>query len=117
MTRIYDSLSPEDKAKVGIYCSNYGEASAINFLGKGLPFAISGHNNYFLWGPHGYTGEVMIVISGDSVEDLQKYYSEVQIAGEMDHPYSMGFEHRHIFLARGRKFNLVSTWPDRKHYI
>ena len=117
VTRIYNSLSPEDKAKVGIYCSNYGEASAINFLGQGLPFAISGHNNYYLWGPHGYTGEVMIVISGDSVEDLQKYYSEVQIAGEMDHPYSMGFEHRHIFLARGRKFDLTNVWPMLKHYI
>jgi hypothetical protein len=117
VTRIYNSLSPEDRAKVGIYCSNYGEASAVNFLGQGLPFAISGHNNYYLWGPHGYTGEVMIVISGDSVEDLQKYYSDVQIAGEMDHPYSMGFEHHHIFLVRGRKFDLASAWQDRKHYI
>ena len=70
--------------EVGSIAQNYGEASAVNFLGQGLPFAISGHNNYFLWGPHGYTGEVMIVISGDSVEDLQKYYSDVQIAGEMN---------------------------------
>jgi hypothetical protein len=117
VTRIYNSLSPEDKAKAGIYCSNYGEASAINFLGEGLPFAISGQNNYYLWGPHGYTGEVMILITGDSVESLHEYYSDVQIVGAMDHPYSMGFEHRHIFLARGRKFNLVTNWPDRKNYI
>ena len=117
VTRIYNSLSPEDKAKVGIYCSNYGEASAINFLGQGLPFAVSGQNNYFLWGPHGYSGEVMIVISGDSADDLHKYYSDVEIAGEMNHPYAMSYEHRHIFLCRGRKFDLVSTWADRKHFI
>jgi hypothetical protein len=117
VTHIYDSLPAADKAKVGIYCSNYGEASAVNFLGHGLPFAVSGHNNYFLWGPHGYSGEVMIVISGDSVESLREYYSDVQIVGEMNHPYSMSFEHRYIFLVRGRKQNLTEIWPDRKHYI
>jgi hypothetical protein len=117
VTQIYNSLSPQDKVKVGIYCSNYGEASAINFLGHGLPFAVSGHNNYYLWGPHGYSGEIMIVISGDSVESLHKYYSNVKIVGEMNHPYSMGFEHRHIFLVRGRKQNFTNLWPELKHYI
>jgi hypothetical protein len=68
VTRIYRSLSPDEQKKVGIICSNYGEASAINFLGRGLPFAISGHNNYWLWGPNGATGEVMIVINGASLE-------------------------------------------------
>ena len=59
----------------------------------------------------------MIIISGDSVESLKKYYSDVQIAGEMDHPYSMGFEHRHIFLVHGRKQDLTTVWPMLKHYI
>jgi len=117
VTRIYNSLSPEDKAKVGIYCSNYGEASAINFLTDGLPFAVSGHNNYYLWGPHGYTGEVMIVINGASIEEMRKYYADVQIAGEMDNPYSMPYERRHIYLARGRNANFSSEWADFKHYI
>ena len=117
VTRIYNSLSTEDKAKVGIYCSNYGEASAINFLTTGLPFAISGHNNYYLWGPHGYTGEVMIVINGASLEEMRKYYADVQIAGEMDNPYSMPYERRHIYLAHGRIGNLSADWPDFKHYI
>ena len=117
VTRIYNSLSPEDRAKAGILCSNYGEASAINFLTTGLPFAISGHNNYYLWGPRGYTGEVMIVINGASLEEMRKYYADVQIAGEMENTYSMPYEHRHIYLARGRTGNLSSDWPDFKHYI
>jgi hypothetical protein len=117
VTRIYNSLSPEDKAKVGIYCSNYGEAGAINFLAKDLPFAVSGQNNFFLWGPHGYTGEVMIIISDATLEQVRQNYASAEIAGEMNHPYSMGFEHRHIFLARGRKANFTTEWPDFKHYI
>ena len=101
----YNGLSPADRARVGILCSNYGEASAINFLGagRGLPFAISGHNNYWIWGPHGETGDVMIVINGASLDEMRKYYDSVEIAGVMDHPYAMPFEHRNIYLCRGRK--------------
>ncbi len=117
VTRIYNSLSPEDQAKVGILCSNYGEASAINMLAPNLPFTISGHNNYWLWGPHGHTGEVMIIINGASLEEMRRNYSSVEIVGEMYHPYSMPYEHRHIFLARGRKENLTNDWLELKHYI
>ena len=103
----------------GIFCSNYGEASAINFLGagRGLPFAISGHNNYWIWGPHGETGDVIIVINGASLDEMRKYYDSVEIAGVMDHPYAMPYEHRNIYLCRGRKGSISKDWPEFKHYI
>ncbi len=120
VTQIYRSLSPQDRAKAGIVCSNYGEASAINFLAPSdVPFAVSGHNNYYLWGPHGYTGEVLIVINGDRTPDkLRKYFASVEVAGEMNHPYSMPYEHRHIYLCRGLKVPLASIWASKiKEYI
>lgn len=117
VTRIVQSLSPEDRSKVGILASNYGEASAINFLGKGLPTAVSGHNNYWLWGPQSSTGEVMIVINGASPEEMRKFYDSVEIVGRMDHPLSMPYEHRNIYLVRGRKENLSADWKNLKHYI
>jgi hypothetical protein len=117
VTRIYRSLSPQDQRKTGIYCSNYGEASAINFLAHDLPFATSGHNNYFLWGPHGETGEVMILITSATPDEVRPFYTSVEIAGRMDHPYSMPYEHRNIYLARGRKTILLTSGPDMKFYI
>jgi hypothetical protein len=117
VTRIYHSLSPEDQRKVGIYCSNYGEASAINFLVHGLPTAISGHNNYWLWGPHGTTGEIMIVINGATPEEMREFYSSVEVAGRMDNPLSMPYERRNIYLVRGRRKNVVEDWLSFKHYI
>jgi hypothetical protein len=119
VTRIYRSLPAADRARAGIICSNYGEASAINFLGtgRGLPFAISGHNNYYLWGPHGETGAVMIIVTGGTADDLRKNYNSVEVAGRMDHPYAMPYEHRNIYLCRGRKPSLVDDWPEVKHYI
>lgn len=117
VTRIYRSLSPQDQQKVGIYCSNYGEASAINFLGHNLPQAISGHNSYFLWGSHAETGELMIVINGASPEEMRGYYDSVQIVGRMDHPFSMPFEHRNIYLVRGRRKKIFEDWLHFKLYI
>jgi hypothetical protein len=119
VTWIYNGLPAADRARAGILCSNYGEASAINFLGagRGLPFAISGHNNYWIWGPHGETGEVMIVINGASLDEMRKYYDSVEIAGVMNHPYAMPYEHRNIYLCRGRKGNIVKDWPELKKYI
>jgi hypothetical protein len=117
ITRIYQYLSVEDQKKVSIFCSNYGEASAINFLGHNLPFAISGHNNYWLWGPHGATGEVMIVINGATPEEMREFYDSVEIVGRMDHPLSMPFEHRNIYLVRGRHKNVLNDWFSFKNYI
>jgi 4-amino-4-deoxy-L-arabinose transferase-like glycosyltransferase len=117
VSRIYHALSAGDQAKAGISCSNYGEASAINALGHGLPTAISGHNSYWLWGPRGETGDVMIVINNATPEEMRKYYDSVQVAGRMDHPLSMPFEHRNIYLVRGRHKSVLDDWLSFKHYI
>ncbi|MBS1794411.1 MAG: glycosyltransferase family 39 protein [Acidobacteria bacterium] len=70
---VYDALPPDERAKAGIYASNYGEAGAIDFFGPryGLPKAISPHQSYFLWGSRDYTGEILIVL-GASKEDAEK---------------------------------------------
>jgi hypothetical protein len=119
VTRIYQALPAADKARAGILCSNYGEASAINFLGagRGLPVAISGQNSYYMWGPHGETGEVMIVINGATPAEMRENYASVEIAGTMDHPFAMPYEHRNIYLCRGRKSSLITAWSELKHYI
>ena len=68
---IYNALPPDQRAVTGIYTGNYGEASAINLFGPkyGLPVAISGHQTYWLWGPHGYTGQEMIIINGATLDE------------------------------------------------
>lgn len=117
VTRIFHSLPPDQQRTTGIYCSDYGEGSALNFLGQDLPFAISGHNNYYLWGSHGYTGDSLIVINGATPAEMHDYYTSVETVGHMGTTYSMPFEHRNIYLARGRQFNLTTSWPDMKFYF
>jgi hypothetical protein len=114
--RVYRSLSPEDRKKVGILCDDYGQASGVNMLGAGLPFATSGHNSYFLWGPHGETGEVMILVSAASTEEVMRHYESVEIVGRTNNPYSMPAQRLNIYLARGRRASLVTNWAEVKHF-
>jgi len=50
---VYNALPAAERAKTAILAGNYGEAGAIDFFGSryGLPKAISGHQNYYYWGP------------------------------------------------------------------
>lgn len=120
VNRAYKSLSPEDRAKVAIITGNYGEASALNFLGPihhaGLPFAISTSNNYFLWGPNGATGDLLIAVSPQQPNILRQHYRSVEILGPMDEPYAQDNEHLNIYLLRGRDKNLTEDWPNLKNY-
>ena len=117
VTQIVSTLPPADRAKVRILCSNYGEAAAIEFLGHDVPPVISGHNNYWWWGPHDASGEVMIVINGASLPEMLENYRSATVAGHMHSAYAMPYEDRRtIWLARGRHENLTSDWPNLKHY-
>ena len=116
---IYNSLPPQERAVTGIYTGNYGEASAINLFGPrygGLPVAISGHQTYWLWGPHGYTGQEMIIINGATLAEMKPYYASCTIAGVDDNPLAMPWERNNIFLCHGRKGTYEADWKDFKHY-
>lgn len=119
VARVYRGLDGSDRAVCGIFAQNYGEASAVNVLGRrfGLPFAASGHNNYWLWGPPPGRGEVMIVIGGKAEDHLRTYGQVVEAARHFDAlamPYESGLA---IYLCRGLKVPLADVWPRVKHYI
>lgn len=117
VAQIYRSLSPADQNETGIVCENYGEASAIDLFGPkyGLPPAISGHQNYFYWGPHGYTGQSLIVV-GERKEGLERYCSSVEQVGATNDPLAMPYENRPIYLCRGGKISLNVYWPHAKSW-
>ncbi|RJP73695.1 MAG: phospholipid carrier-dependent glycosyltransferase [Candidatus Zixiibacteriota bacterium] len=121
IAQAYHSLPPEDQVKCAIYVENYGEAGAIDFLGRkhGLPKAICAHNSYYLWGPRGYTGEIIIELNDDEdFEDLQRHYDQVERRGQVYHPYAMPYENNlSVYLCRGLKRPLAKIWPMLKHYI
>jgi 4-amino-4-deoxy-L-arabinose transferase-like glycosyltransferase len=118
VARVYHRLSPEDREKAAIFAKNYGEAGAIDFFGPplGLPPAISGHQNYWYWGPRGYTGEVIIALQYSREELLNMGCASVEDGPVANHPYSMAEEHFQITICRGLRPPLPRQWPGLKRW-
>jgi len=114
----FDTLTPAERASAAVMTGNYGEAGAIEQLGRARGLvAISGHNNYWVWGPAGRTGDVLIVLSR-SRERQEQRFASVQQAGETDCGDCMPYEnHIPIFICRGMKPPpLPERWTAFKHY-
>jgi hypothetical protein len=114
---VYNGLPPEEREKAAVFAGNYGEAGAIDFFGAryGLPKAVSGHQSYFLWGPRGSTGEVLIIL-GAKKEDAEKSCESVEEKTEVNHPLSPSYEKYKILVCRRTKAPLPEIWGSLKHW-
>jgi 4-amino-4-deoxy-L-arabinose transferase-like glycosyltransferase len=113
----YAALSPADRARAAIYASNYGEAAAIDVYGTGLPPALSGNNQYYLWGPREYDGSVVLAVNVDPAKWSAICDSAQVVAHFGTSPYAMPYERsRPIVLCRGMHPPLAQLWPTFKHY-
>ena len=120
VARAYASLSPEDQKRVGIFCQNYGQAGAIDLFGPkyGLPPALSGHQNYYFWGPRDYTGELLLVLDWPGGKEAEQFGSVEDLGVVDSSPWAMPFEQRvHIYLCRDLKVPLRDLWPEVKKWL
>jgi len=117
VARVYHSLPPEEQQRTAIYGTNYGQAAAVDFFGPQykLPKAISGHQNYFLWGPRHYTGDIMILM-GETETEARKHFESVAVAATLNNPYAYRYENRPILLCRRLKWDLQTGWPRVKNW-
>jgi 4-amino-4-deoxy-L-arabinose transferase-like glycosyltransferase len=113
----YAALPPADRAKAAIFASNYGEAAAIDVYGVNLPPALSGNNQYYLWGPREYDGSVVLAVNVDPARWSAICDSLRVVAHFGNSPYAMPYEvDRPILLCRGMHPPLPQLWPQFKHF-
>jgi hypothetical protein len=115
---VYNRLTPEEKARCAIFSDNYGRTAAIDLFGRhyGLPRSIGNHNNYWLWGPRGYTGEIVIILGG-ALKDKQEIFANAEVAGVASSPWSMPYEDDvPVYLCRGLRVPLAEAWAKLKHF-
>lgn len=114
----YNRVPVAERADCGIFAQDYGQAGAIDFLGRryGLPQSLSGHQTWFLWGPRGYSGNCMVVLD-DRKQVLERYWTQVEYVGtSADNPYALEKEIP-VFICRGSKFGtLADLWPRLKKW-
>ncbi len=115
----YDGLSPAERRVAVVLTHDYGQASAIDFFGpkRGLPRAISGHNNYFLYGPRGASGDVVLAI-GYGAPQLRGEFARVERVGLFHDDYVLpDFNDLPIYKCTRPRAPLTRWWPSLERYI
>ena len=115
---VFNTLTEDEKKKCAILSTNYGRCGAIDFYGEklGLPKTIGIHNNYWIWGPRDYKGEVMIILGG-SMEDHVDNFESVELVKTSTSTYCMPYENDvQIFLCRNLLQDLKDIWQHEKNY-
>jgi dolichyl-phosphate-mannose-protein mannosyltransferase len=110
-------LPAAEQPRIALLTSNYGEAAALDFYGpaEGLPPALSGHNQYWFWGPRGHDGSVVLRINGNEAVWRPRCGS-LEVAGRFGAHYALPAEDdAPILLCRGTRPELPTLWPELKH--
>jgi len=118
VTRAYDSLPPDERARAAILVSSYGQAAAINVLGaeRGLPRAVSGHLTYHIWGPPP-DGRDVTIVYGMSPEWLGERFGDVRQVDYIDAPLARPFDSAlPVFICRAPLMPWQAMWPELKRY-
>jgi hypothetical protein len=118
VAKIYNALPPDERAKTGIFASNYGEAGALNLFGPayGLPPPICAHQNHYFWGPPHPEPENLIWLQWGR-QGVEDHCRSVEQVGEHFHPWGMAEENRPIYMCRGLRHTIAEYWtPDFKHW-
>lgn len=121
VARIRDSLPLEDRSRLGIVGTNYGEAGAVNLYGPeyGLPRAISGVNSFWYRGYGDPPPQVLIVL-GLSQREMQRRFASCELAGHTPRVDDVRNEetedHPDIFVCRRLKQSWPEFWSDFHYY-
>lgn len=115
--KAYRTLSHEERSKACVLTGNYGQAGAIWVFGDKwhLPKPISGHLQYYIWGPRGYSGQVVISV-GIDLETLKNHFGSIKRITNLHCLLAMHHErYLAVYVCREPKRPLEEMWPSFKH--
>lgn len=123
---VWTSLPASQRASAVIFTDDYGEAGAINELGRrtGLPEAVSGQNTYWWWGPgNPKATTVVAVLPGPMdlstpAEYLRQFFGSVRVAATLSNPYGIHNQEwgGHVYVCTKPREPWGQMWPKLRHY-
>ncbi|WP_326656314.1 ArnT family glycosyltransferase [Streptomyces sp. NBC_00385] len=126
VNQVWTALPPQQRAGAVILAADYGEAGAINELGRGtgLPPAVSAHNTDWWWGPGNPAATTVIAVAPGPghapgyAAQLRRFFRHVTVAADVSNPYGV---HNvewggHIYLCTGPRRPWAAMWPQLRHY-
>ncbi len=114
----FEALPPDERARTAVLVDNYGEAAALDVYGSayGLPAALSGHNQYYLWGLRGQDPQHVLRVQRH-VERMRPYCRDVRLVGRTASPYAMGYENgKAIAFCRDLTPPAANLFPKLKSF-
>jgi 4-amino-4-deoxy-L-arabinose transferase-like glycosyltransferase len=125
---VWHGLSSEQRASAVIVTGNYGEAGAINELGRsdGLPQAVSGHNSEWFWGPGDPHATIVVTVvparPADGVRNfvrmLHQDFAHVRVAASLHNGIGVTNQEQggHVYICTGPVRSWGRLWPSLKHF-
>jgi 4-amino-4-deoxy-L-arabinose transferase-like glycosyltransferase len=115
VTTVYQRLPLSERGSVMILASNYGEAGALDFYGRGLPTVVSPHLTYYYWAPARMAPSTVIVV-GYQRGYLARLFGDIQQAGTISNSLGLrNFEYgQPIWICRSPLIPLDKAWPHLK---
>jgi hypothetical protein len=120
------AIPAAERADAVIFTADYGEAGAINELGRGtgLPTAVSGDNNEWWWGPGNPDATTVLAVApgprdvSDYVTYLRQYFAQVQEVSTLRNSDAIHNQEwdGHLYLCTGPTRRWSQLWPDLRHY-
>ena len=112
---VYDRLPPSERRDAVVFAGNYGEASAVAFFAPGVP-VISEHNQFWLWGPRGFSGSVLVQINGSCFKSDGLFASRTRAATLEDRYAIKAEDNIPVWICRRPRRTLSAIWPEIKAY-
>ena len=120
------AIPPATRANAVIFTADYGEAGAINELGRGtgLPTAVSGDNNEWWWGPGNPDATTVLAVAPGPVDVtdydsyLRQYFGQVQDVATLRNSAGIHNEEwdGHLYLCTHPTRPWSQLWPVFRHY-
>ena len=115
--RAWRSLPPGVRAHTAIFTENYGEAGAIDVLGRSLPHAFSGHNGFATWGRPPADDTEALVVGYDNAEDAAPEFRNCRRLAVVDNGVGLDNDEQGLpLLACRPTASWTALWPQLTHY-
>jgi hypothetical protein len=115
---VHASLAPAEREVAGLLATGFPEAGALDYYGPplGLPQVVGTQNNYWLWGPRGTTGQVMIIVAPQGHRIFPRFADVQEVARIPCRYCAGGARPQAIFLARDPRRPLEELWQGWRDY-
>ncbi len=113
---VYTGLTPEQQNNAVIFAESYGQASAFEVFGAGLPQAYSGQNSFWDWGPPSQHGTIIGV--GAVADDLAPICPTIEEVASLTTPFGVENDQSGspIWICPEPTGSLADIWDNLKHY-